>query len=705
MVPTAVGPVQFGAPPETIKDTMEADLEVPRIFVLPAQWFSTRRGVSLASLEFPIYYSYFLGGTPATVVCDRQGEQRLRQILRESVLGPAVIEAVRDFASSVPVQARPDLLREMAFFRRKDGIGGKDFGLDDLVRFCRYDDTGAARLGKGVEIQRLTEGGWRVFHEGKPQAEVPELTEPEAPSLPEVRGDFEPPIFGLTVLGSSHGFDPSGKTTGFVLWVNRRGILVDPPMEATELLARAGVPPRQVDDVILTHCHADHDAGVFSKLLEEGRVSLYTTPTILGSFLRKYSALTGETQESLRRLFVFRPVTIGAPLRIQGAEFHFRYTLHSIPTIGFETYLRGKTFVYSSDTLYDPEVFERLRADGDISEERYEQLCAFPWDHSLVLHEAGVPPIHTPVAQLAALPESVKNHLRVIHIAEKDLPPESGLQLARAGFDNTIELPVPRSDHAEALDALDALTSIELFRDLPIEKAREFLTIAKRQTIPEGSQIIGQGDEGDRFYIILSGEAAAERDGEQLQRYGRGDFFGETALVTGAPRSANVSAVTRVAALAIDKYDFLAFLRGTRKVEAILRLAQNRSLPSWDLLDTNLVFRMMTDSQKTGLQSLLEAQIVSEGKTLWAGGGTEAWLLDSAEVTLSGGAQAVPLGRGAFLGDVDAVLATDGPGTNGYSAKVTRAGRAFRMPGRGLAAFLENNPRVLLALAGSRFVE
>lgn len=40
---------------------------------------------------------------------------------------------------------------------------------------------------------------------------------------------FTPPHFGVTVLGASHGFDASGSTTGYILWVNQRGIMIDPP--------------------------------------------------------------------------------------------------------------------------------------------------------------------------------------------------------------------------------------------------------------------------------------------------------------------------------------------------------------------------------------------------------------------------------------------------------------------------------------------
>jgi len=33
---------------------------------------------------------------------------------------------------------------------------------------------------------------------------------------------FTPPIFGVTVLGSSHGFDPKGNTSGYIVWINGR---------------------------------------------------------------------------------------------------------------------------------------------------------------------------------------------------------------------------------------------------------------------------------------------------------------------------------------------------------------------------------------------------------------------------------------------------------------------------------------------------
>jgi ribonuclease BN (tRNA processing enzyme) len=74
---------------------------------------------------------------------------------------------------------------------------------------------------------------------------------------------FVPPAFGVTILGSSHGFDPHGDTSGYIIWVNGRGIMVDPPPFMTYKLQQQGIPGSFIEGVIISHCHADHDAGTF----------------------------------------------------------------------------------------------------------------------------------------------------------------------------------------------------------------------------------------------------------------------------------------------------------------------------------------------------------------------------------------------------------------------------------------------------------
>jgi metal-dependent hydrolase (beta-lactamase superfamily II) len=108
----------------------------------------------------------------------------------------------------------------------------------------------------------------------------------------------------VTILGSSHGFDPSGSTSGYVLWVNGKGVMIDPPPNSTTLLKENHIYPSMITAIIVTHCHADHDAGTFQKILQEGKVTLITTTTIFKSFCRKYSALAGLDVEFLKQVSI-----------------------------------------------------------------------------------------------------------------------------------------------------------------------------------------------------------------------------------------------------------------------------------------------------------------------------------------------------------------------------------------------------------------
>jgi CRP-like cAMP-binding protein len=166
-----------------------------------------------------------------------------------------------------------------------------------------------------------------------------------------------------------------------------------------------------------------------------------------------------------------------------------------------------------------------------------------------------------------------------------------------------------------------------------------------------------------------------------------------------------VRAKTELVLLAVDKYDFLSFLRGTDLVAALVRLAKNRDLPSWDVMGENPVLRVLSSSQKTQLQAVLEHVHVDAGQELWTPGATPdaAWLLDTAIAEFYDGAsKGVTLSRGALLADFDGVLR---PRPYTTSARVVQAGEVYRVPLAALKPFLENNPGVQLALAGSQFVD
>lgn len=173
--------------------------------------------------------------------------------------------------------------------------------------------------------------------------------------------------------------------------------MVDPPIFATHELKKSGVPSNLIDWVIITHVHADHDAGIMQKILDSSKVELITTKTIMNSFLRKYSAITGMPEVELKALFTFRPVIIGTKLRLNGGVFDFFYSLHTIPCLGFSVSFENKSIHFSGDTFYSPQALNKMVLDGVLTKERSDRLCSNKWNHDLILHEAGVPPIHTPI--------------------------------------------------------------------------------------------------------------------------------------------------------------------------------------------------------------------------------------------------------------------------------------------------------------------
>ncbi len=87
---------------------------------------------------------------------------------------------------------------------------------------------------------------------------------------------------------------------------------------------------------------------------------------------------------------------------------------------------------------------------------------------------------------------------------------------------------------------------------------------ASKVRFPPGETIFRQGDEGDFVYKIDEGEVEViredpehpQQEGKVLARLGAGEFFGEAALLSNAPRNATVRTLTAVNAIRIARDDF-----------------------------------------------------------------------------------------------------------------------------------------------------
>jgi CRP/FNR family transcriptional regulator, cyclic AMP receptor protein len=104
------------------------------------------------------------------------------------------------------------------------------------------------------------------------------------------------------------------------------------------------------------------------------------------------------------------------------------------------------------------------------------------------------------------------------------------------------------------------LASVPLLAGLDGRIRRRLAETGKRRTYRPDEEIVRQGSNGTALYIVLSGDARVERDGERLGAVRTGDFFGELALIEEHPRSASVIAETETECLLFPAWEFTALL-------------------------------------------------------------------------------------------------------------------------------------------------
>jgi MFS family permease len=109
---------------------------------------------------------------------------------------------------------------------------------------------------------------------------------------------------------------------------------------------------------------------------------------------------------------------------------------------------------------------------------------------------------------------------------------------------------------------LRRLRAIEMFAPLPAPTLEALAASLTRVQVPAGEIVFRQGDHGDRFYIVDSGEIEIEVDGREANVLGAGDHFGEIALLRDIPRTATARARKETELYALDRDAFLGAITG-----------------------------------------------------------------------------------------------------------------------------------------------
>jgi CRP-like cAMP-binding protein/Zn-dependent protease len=133
----------------------------------------------------------------------------------------------------------------------------------------------------------------------------------------------------------------------------------------------------------------------------------------------------------------------------------------------------------------------------------------------------------------------------------------------KASFDRLLADDITAPSFAPTMQAYAELRALSVFRGLSTADLALTLDHGGWRTVAPGEELIRQGDPGDAFYAIGAGQVDVTRDDELITTLGPGEYFGEVALLTDAPRNATVIAHTPTRVFRLDREGFAAVIART----------------------------------------------------------------------------------------------------------------------------------------------
>ena len=185
----------------------------------------------------------------------------------------------------------------------------------------------------------------------------------------------------------------------------------------------------------------------------------------------------------------------------------------------------------------------------------YELLTGFrPFradNLSKLLHQivyATPPPIHT---YRDDIPEELENVVAMTMQKDPDKRCTSGAAMA-ADLTRVYRDLRTKYDSFDNQEHFDLLRTLTFFHEFSHAEIWEVLRASDWHEYKDGEDIVREGEMDDRFYIIVSGQAAVESNGQGLGMLKSGACFGETSYVHGAKRTASIRAKGPVTILRVS---------------------------------------------------------------------------------------------------------------------------------------------------------
>jgi len=108
---------------------------------------------------------------------------------------------------------------------------------------------------------------------------------------------------------------------------------------------------------------------------------------------------------------------------------------------------------------------------------------------------------------------------------------------------------------------IEVLKGLQLFRYLSYKELVRVMNITEGREYQDGEDIIREGDPGDAMFVVLGGEVRLHKGGTTVATLGKGQHFGEMALVDRTQRSLTATATEPSRLLYIRRKDFYALIK------------------------------------------------------------------------------------------------------------------------------------------------
>jgi CRP-like cAMP-binding protein/Zn-dependent protease len=146
-------------------------------------------------------------------------------------------------------------------------------------------------------------------------------------------------------------------------------------------------------------------------------------------------------------------------------------------------------------------------------------------------------------------------------------------EIDRPTFDRLLSQLIDVPDFGPTMQAYAELKQLPPFRTSTFEELADLMEHGAWVSATPGHTFMEQGEVGDAFYVIGSGQVTVRKDGLDVAVLGPGQHFGEVALLEDVPRTASVIARTPVRVFRLDREGFTSLVADAFRRGALRRAA------------------------------------------------------------------------------------------------------------------------------------